>query len=143
MNRIFRSLWNASLGTFVAAPENAADTGSTVGVGVGGVRRLACRLTPLALALALAHGAHAGPSATQLPTGGVVQAGSASIATNAGDHTLTVGQTSQRAVIQWDSFNVGRSAAVRFVQPDAASVTLNRVVGNESSVIDGALKANG
>ncbi|RZL41806.1 MAG: filamentous hemagglutinin N-terminal domain-containing protein, partial [Variovorax sp.] len=67
----------------------------------------------------------------------------ASIATNAGDHTLTVGQTSQRAVIQWDSFNVGRSAAVRFVQPDAASVTLNRVVGNESSVIDGALKANG
>jgi filamentous hemagglutinin family protein len=142
MNRTFRSLWNASLGTFVAAPETASDTGQTSNR-VGGVRILACRLTPLALALALAlaHGAHAGSSATQLPTGGVVQAGNAHIATSG--NTLTVGQTSQRAVIQWDSFNVGRSAAVRFAQPDASSVTLNRVVGNEGSVIDGALKANG
>ncbi|WP_158525559.1 hypothetical protein, partial [Polynucleobacter paneuropaeus] len=80
-----------------------------------------------------------------LPTNGKVVAGVATIsqtstATNA---TMTVNQTSQRAVINWDSFNVGQNAAVNFVTPGANSSTLNRVTGASPSLIQGALSSNG
>ncbi|MBT8608429.1 filamentous hemagglutinin N-terminal domain-containing protein, partial [Polynucleobacter paneuropaeus] len=80
-----------------------------------------------------------------LPTNGKVVAGAATIsqtsaATNA---TMTVNQTSQRAVINWDSFNVGKNAAVNFVTPGANSSTLNRVTGASPSLIQGALSSNG
>ncbi|MBT8584565.1 hypothetical protein G6694_07975 [Polynucleobacter paneuropaeus] len=80
-----------------------------------------------------------------LPTNGKVVAGVATIsqtstATNA---TMTVNQTSQRAVINWDSFNVGTNAAVNFVTPGANSSTLNRVTGASPSLIQGALSSNG
>ena len=80
-----------------------------------------------------------------LPINGKVVAGVATIsqtstATNA---TMTVNQTSQRAVINWDSFNVGKNAAVNFVTPGANSSTLNRVTGASPSLIQGALSSNG
>lgn len=75
------------------------------------------------------------------PTGGVVTAGNASIQSSG--TTTTITQTSNKAAINWVSFNVGKNESVRFVQPGAQSITLNRVVGNERSVIEGALKANG
>ena len=142
MNHCFRSIWNSATGTFVAAPETAkASSAATRSVRDGSLRS-AFRVTPLALALGLSYGAHAATvPPTQLPTGGVVKAGSATIGTST--NTLTINQSSSRAVIDWKSFNVGSAATVNFVQPDTSAVTLNRVVGNEGSVIDGALKANG
>ncbi len=56
---------------------------------------------------------------------------------------MNINQTSQRAVINWDAFNVGKNAAVNFNQPNSNSVTLNRVTGATASMIDGAVKANG
>ena len=64
----------------------------------------------------------------QLPTGGQVSAGQASISQTA--NTLTVNQTSQRAVVDWNTFNVGSQAQVHFQQPNAQSATLNRVADN-------------
>ncbi|WP_244593456.1 filamentous hemagglutinin N-terminal domain-containing protein [Methylosinus trichosporium] len=54
-----------------------------------------------------------------------------------------VAQSTNRAVIDWQSFSIASGETVNFLQPSALSVTLNRVVGNESSVIAGALNANG
>ena len=76
-----------------------------------------------------------------LPTGGQVTAGSAAI--SSAGNTLTVTQTSAKAIINWQDFSVGAGHAVRFAQPDASAVALNRVVGTSASLIDGALSANG
>ena len=76
-----------------------------------------------------------------LPTGGNVVAGNATITQS--NLQVNINQTSQRAVVTWDSFNVGKDATVNFNQPNASAVTLNRVTGAGASVIDGAVRANG
>ncbi len=80
-----------------------------------------------------------------LPTGGNVVAGSATISQSqtANSAQMNINQTSQRAVISWDSFNVGKNASVNFNQPNSSAVTLNRVTGVSQSMIDGAVRANG
>jgi len=76
-----------------------------------------------------------------LPTNGVVTAGQASI-TQSGN-AMTVTQTSSRAVVNWDSYNVGANAKVTDQQPNSKAVLLNRVTGASASQIDGAVSANG
>ena len=80
-----------------------------------------------------------------LPTGGQVVAGSATISQTqtATSATMNINQTSQRAVVNWDSFNVGKNAQVNFNQPNSSAATLNRVTGASASMIDGAIRANG
>ncbi|WP_189241322.1 beta strand repeat-containing protein, partial [Polynucleobacter asymbioticus] len=80
-----------------------------------------------------------------LPTGGQVVAGSATISSSSTANTavMNINQTSQRAVVNWDSFNVGKNATVNFNQPNSSAVTLNRVTGGSASVINGAIHANG
>ena len=75
------------------------------------------------------------------PQGGVVTSGSASI--NQNGATTTINQNTQKTTINWQSFSIGSSETVNFVQPSSSSIALNRVVGNERSVISGALNANG
>lgn len=75
------------------------------------------------------------------PTGGVVVDGAATIS-SAGS-VMNVAQSTNRAIINWQGFSIGAGETVNFLQPTALSVTLNRVVGNEQSVISGALNANG
>ena len=72
---------------------------------------------------------------------GGVTTGHATI-TQSGNAT-NVNQTTQAASINWQSFSIGSSSVVNFNQPNSSSVTLNRVVGNETSIIEGALNANG
>jgi filamentous hemagglutinin family protein len=81
------------------------------------------------------------PTSTQLPVGGRVVAGQASIQQNAAN--LSVTQTTNRGVIDWASFNLGNKATVNFVQPSASSVTLNRVLDANPSQIYGRITANG
>ncbi len=92
-------------------------------------------------ALGLSTQVAAEPAANQLPTGGTVVAGSATI--NAAGSTLNIDQTTQRAAVDWQSFDVGRSAQVNFNQPSSDSVTLNRIQGNNASQIFGQINANG
>jgi filamentous hemagglutinin family protein len=80
-------------------------------------------------------------SAAELPTGGIVEAGQATISQSS--QTLNVNQSSQRAVVSWTSFNVARGNTVNFNQPNANASTLNRVMGGSRSMIDGAINANG
>ncbi|MFC7331871.1 MBG domain-containing protein [Rhodocista pekingensis] len=76
-----------------------------------------------------------------LPTGGQVQSGVASIATTG--TAMTVNQTTDKAIISWNQFNIGSGASVTFQQPNTSSMTLNRVRGGETSLIEGALRAPG
>ena len=85
------------------------------------------------------------PAATALPTGGQVAAGRAVInqGGTAANPALTIRQDSARAVINWNSFDIGQNARVDFIQPDSQSVALNRVQGSNPSQIFGQLTANG
>jgi filamentous hemagglutinin family protein len=83
-----------------------------------------------------------GYAQTALPQNGTVVSGQAKIATPS-NNTLTVTQSSSRAVINWNSFSVGQPNTVQFNQPNASSATLNRVTGATSSTIAGTIKANG
>ena len=75
------------------------------------------------------------------PTGGAVAAGSASINTAPG--TVTIHQLSNQAVIDWQTFSIGAGETTKFLQPSSQSEALNRVLGGQTSIIDGTLSANG
>lgn len=81
------------------------------------------------------------PLAFAAPQGGSVTAGQAAIQHNGNLTTITQG--SQRAAIDWRSFNVGSQETVNFVQPNASAAILNRVVGHDPSAIFGRITANG
>ena len=57
-------------------------------------------------------------------------------------NTMTITENSQKAVINWGSFNISQNAEVDFHQPNAQAIVLNRVE-NGSIEIDGKLTANG
>jgi filamentous hemagglutinin family protein len=76
------------------------------------------------------------------PTGGAVVAGQASIVA-ATPQTLNVIQGSDKAIINWQGFSIAAGETVNFLQPNAQSVTLNRVIGTDPSAIFGSITANG
>lgn len=82
----------------------------------------------------------AGP-ALAAPQGGVVTSGAASIS-HSGVVT-NINQSTNKASINWQSFSTKPAETVNFRQPGVSSITLNRVIGNEKSVLEGALNANG
>ena len=151
MNKTYNLVWSAVRGAYVATHEcakskgkpsstrkalAAADLmlglmgalGGLYGLGVSG-HALAAPPTP------------AVPAASALPTGGQVAAGAASIAQTG--NRMDVTQTSQKAVVNWQTFNIGSAAHVNFAQPNASSVALNRVLSSDPSAIYGKLTANG
>ena len=76
-----------------------------------------------------------------LPTGNVVESGQVKISQSS--TTMNVNQSSNNAVISWNTFNLGSQATVNFNQPSSSSNTLNRVRSNDPSRIYGNLNANG
>src|SRR5215472_15266308 len=81
-------------------------------------------------------------SAQQLPTGGSVAAGNVSI--GAPQHgTLNINQSTNQAIINWNTFSVGVGGTVNFNQPGASSATLNRVTSSTPSSIAGTINAPG
>ena len=96
-------------------------------------------LAPLAAAVAAAFVAN---EAFGLPTGSEIRAGQGAITSpNAG--SVVVRQDSARLAIDWQSFGIAAGESVRFMQPGASSIALNRVLGNSRSEIFGNLSANG
>lgn len=75
------------------------------------------------------------------PTNGVVVGGTGTI-TQAGTETR-VDQMTDRLSVEWDSFNVGHSERVEFVQPGVDSIALNRILDSNGSQILGRIDANG
>lgn len=56
---------------------------------------------------------------------------------------MTIKQESDKAQINWKSFDIGKDKEVKFEQPGENSVAYNRVTGGNASQIQGKLTANG
>ena len=97
----------------------------------------------LALLCLLCDLAFADVAVDALPTGGQVTAGQAVIVKDALAPVVNVNQTSQRAVVNWQSFDVGSGATVNFNQPNAQASTLNKIGNGNASQIHGQIKAPG
>jgi filamentous hemagglutinin family protein len=125
MNHAYRLVWNDRDQGFVPAPETAKARGKR-----GRQKLLVASLAALGVI-----------SAQAAPVGGQVAAGSGSIS-QSGSLT-TISQSSQNLSLNWQKFGIAAGETVRFEQPNASAIALNRVLGNEQSQIFGSLQANG
>ncbi|MET3449737.1 filamentous hemagglutinin N-terminal domain-containing protein, partial [Ralstonia sp. 1138] len=146
MNRIYRLVFSKSRGAIVAVAENTSAQGKGSrgerGAVVGASTAAGVGLSALSAAAMLLLGGPA-MAAGALPQGGTVVGGQATIGQPNANQML-IQQGSQRAAINWQSFNVGAGNSVQFVQPSASAQVLNRVIGmSGSSQILGTLTANG
>ncbi|WP_034296663.1 S-layer family protein [Herbaspirillum sp. RV1423] len=102
------------------------------------------RITVAAAAVCAAWNAPAlaaAPPGNALPAGWNVAAGSATFAQNG--NTLTINQSTNKAIVNFNSFSIGANAVVDISQPSAAAAFLARVTGSDPSLIYGMLKSNG
>lgn len=112
----------------------------------------ASRPAPLALAIRalctgdLLLGAGAVPVRAELPVPAdvLVAPGMGNVLPPAiNGNTMTIRQLSDKATLDWQSFNIGRENTVRFEQPSSTAVALNRIHQADPSRIYGTLTANG
>ena len=132
MNHTYKHIWSKTLGRLVIVPECCK----------GGQGRKGGKAKLGAVAVAAAT-VLASPALAQsaLPTGGTVVSGAATIATSGA--AMTINQSSDKLIANWQSFSIGAGNSVAFNQPGASSVALNRVTGQDASQILGSLTANG
>jgi filamentous hemagglutinin family protein len=100
------------------------------------------RLRPLVLALHSILLSMWSGSAASLPIGGQVAAGQSNITTPT-PRNMVIQQGTGKSVINWQSYNISRPEQVKYQQPSASSISLNRVQGAEPSGIYGKLTSNG
>ena len=98
------------------------------------------KFTPVFKALILSLGFSAS-STFGAPTGGEVEAGDASI--SASGNTTTITQTTNKAIINWQTYDVAKNENVNYVDPNASAVTLNRITSGSASDIEGHINSNG
>lgn len=145
MNSICKVVWSEAHQQLVVVSELVRSGGKTHSNRSASPREQTLAVDawhPRALCLALALGlgtVHAQMAPTTLPTGGSVSAGQASISQSGAN--MVINQSSQRAAINWQSFNVGADAQVQF--NNGSGTTLNRVTGPEASTIAGRISATG
>ena len=133
MNKSFKHVWSKKQGRYVVASEISKSQG-------GGFSSLS-RAVLIALGL-LSASAYAQTVANNaLPTNPTVTSGAATF--NQTANQLTINQATDKLITNWSSFNIGKDAAVQFVQPSAASSALNRINSSDPSYIYGTLSANG
>ncbi|MCJ2081730.1 beta strand repeat-containing protein [Methylobacterium sp. J-090] len=81
-------------------------------------------------------------AAGELPTGASIVHGSVGIAMP-GANAMAIQQSSQTAIVNWQTFSIGQGARVDVAQPNASAALLSRVTGSTPSTIAGQLNANG
>ena len=133
MNIIFRTIWNSALQVWQAAGE--------VGKGCKKTKSsTSCRIIKnisVGSILLLAFNVNA----SDLPTDAEIVSGKVSILSHSS--IMNIFQSTDKAEINWQSFDIGKNNTVNFIQPDASSAILNRVIGSDVSIIQGAINANG
>ena len=103
--------------------------------GLGFRRILLGSASAALLLMATNSGALAAPSMN------TVEAGQATVSTYGNLTTIT--QTTDRAVLNWNSFNLTANETANFVVPSASGATMNRITGGYSTKIDGTVTSNG
>ncbi|HEX6691333.1 MAG TPA: filamentous hemagglutinin N-terminal domain-containing protein, partial [Burkholderiales bacterium] len=106
---------------------------------MGDVARPRPSRNALAFAISAAFAAGA-PSALANPSGATIVRGGVTFSVNGGVLTVT---NTPGSIINWAQFSIARDEITRFIQQHAASTVLNRVVGQNPSVILGSLVSNG
>lgn len=76
-----------------------------------------------------------------LPENPNVIAGETAVAQ--GSTSCHITQTTNKTIINWDSFSIAPGESVQFIQPSSSAVALNRIIGQSPSQIFGSLSANG
>lgn len=134
LNHFFRVVWNAATGTWQAIAE--------CGKGHSKSTRSKSMSQPL-VAGSFVLMALPTLAADVLPTGGSVVAGALARPVSVNNSKMTIEQSSNKLAMDWQSFSIGKGNTVEFIQPSPSAIALNRVLGSDVSVIQGALKANG
>ena len=129
MNRCYRLVFNKATQVWQVVSEIAKSHSKSAAV------------VMLPVSMLLAANVWADVAVNALPTGGNVVAGQSNI-TQSGNQ-LNIQQTTQKSIINWNTYNIGTNATVNYVQPNASAISLNRVVGQDPSQILGKLTANG
>ncbi len=135
MNRVFRLVWNEESHTWVAVSEIAGGRGGS-GSALRKSRRALHSLCGLILGAAAlsAYGVQ--------PNGAQVVSGAVSIDQSLPNQTQ-ITQSTAKAIVNWNGFSIGSDHQVTFSMPNSSSISLNRVVGDQASRIDGKLISNG
>ncbi|MEI6639165.1 MAG: filamentous hemagglutinin N-terminal domain-containing protein, partial [Chlorobium sp.] len=133
MNRICNFIWSRTKERWIVVSEKVRGNGKVTS-------------SPLrAFAVLAVISASGGPAYAldpgSLPGGGQITSGIATIATTG--NQMTVNQSSQKMIANWQSFNIGENASVRFNQPNSAAAALNRINNQSPSQIMGSLSSNG
>ena len=145
MNNSYKLVYSEALNTWVAVAEHVSARGKKSAVRlVTAAALLAGGAVGTGWALA-APPLITPPAVNQLPTGGQVAAGTVNISQTqtATAASMLVQQSSNRAIVNWQSFNVGANAKVNISQPSSSSVLLNRVLDTNPTQIFGQINANG
>ncbi|MDB5871068.1 MAG: hypothetical protein JWQ07_510, partial [Ramlibacter sp.] len=100
---------------------------------------------PAGVALAVAAAFMGAGQALGQPSVAQVIQGQASFAQQGNGLLVTTQNAAgtNRSAINWQSFSIPAGSVTRFDQPSAASLSINRVVGNNPSAIFGTLSSNG
>ena len=77
-----------------------------------------------------------------MPQGGNIVSGNSTI-TRPDAQTLHINQTTEKSIINWQGYSIGANEKVQYFQSGSRSISLNRVVGQDPSLIYGQLSANG
>ena len=83
------------------------------------------------------------PPINKLPEGESVQNGIVEFTRIENLNLMNINQITNKAIVNWNNFDVGVTATVNFNQPKIDSVILNRVISNNPSQIFGKINANG
>jgi filamentous hemagglutinin family protein len=132
MNHTYRLIWSHRSRSLVVVGEHARRCGKSV------------RGAGLVIAAILAAAIFPASSASAGPAGGVIMNGAeVNRITRPDAKTTVITQASPRLAINWTSFSSAEGETIRFEQPNASAIALNRVTGRTPSELLGNLTATG
>lgn len=133
MNRVYRLIGNAGQDVWVVASELVK----------GHKKREARLLSVVVWTSLVASTALAAPGTHDIPQLSGISSGSATLTANVDRGLLTINQSTDKLIANWNSFDVGSAARVYFKQLDSNSIALNRINAAAPSEIFGKVSANG
>ena len=137
----YKTVFSKRLGALVAVGEHASSQSKGQGAGAAsGAWTLGSGLRYLGV-LSLGFASVSLAWSQTLPQGGRVSQGQVTISQSGQQMAIT--QSTAKAVVNWDSFDIGANAKVNIAQPTSQSVLLNRVLSDNPTQILGQLQANG
>lgn len=141
----YKTVFSKRLGALVAVGEHATSQSKGQGAGAAsGTASCAGSLGSLLRYVGMISLGFASVSlawSQTLPQGGRVSQGQVTISQSGQQMAIT--QSTAKAVVNWDSFDIGANAKVNIAQPSSQSVLLNRVLSDNPTQILGQLQANG